>query len=130
MRPLLLLDVDGPLNPAARKPHRRPAGYETYRLLTPRWGAAERRRLTGWGLANKSPKPLQVWLNPDHGPELTALPFDLVWATTWKNAPCLHLVPDLRKEAEIQGATTVPRPLSTSDSQRALRALPSAPRRS
>ncbi|MGW2250176.1 HAD domain-containing protein [Kitasatospora sp. NPDC001660] len=85
MRPLLLLDVDGPLNPAARKPHRRPAGYETHRILTPRWEAAERRRLTEWGLPNKPPKPLRVWFNPEHGAELAALPFDLVWATTWED---------------------------------------------
>jgi hypothetical protein len=26
-----------------------------------------------------------VWLNPDHGPALTALPFDLAWATTWED---------------------------------------------
>lgn len=24
-----------------------------------------------------------MWLNPAHGPALRALPFDLVWATTW-----------------------------------------------
>jgi hypothetical protein len=79
---VLLLDVDGPLNPYAAKPHRRPEGYETHRLLTPRWETAERRRLTEWGLPNKPVKPLRVWLNPNHGPALAALPFDLVWATT------------------------------------------------
>lgn len=82
MRPVLLVDVDGPLNPYAAKPHRRPEGYETHRLLTPRWETAERRRLTEWGLPNKPVKPLRVWLNPNHGPALDALPFDLVWATT------------------------------------------------
>lgn len=84
MRPVLLVDVDGPLNPYAAKPHRRPEGYQTHRLLTPRWEAAERRRLTEWGLPNKPVKPLRVWLSPDHGPALEALPFDLVWATTWE----------------------------------------------
>ncbi|MGW7445397.1 hypothetical protein [Kitasatospora sp. NPDC054795] len=84
MRPLLLVDVDGPLNPCAAKPYRRPDGYETHRLTTPRWEAAERRRLTAWGLPHKAPKPLRVWLNPAHGPALAALPFDLAWATTWQ----------------------------------------------
>ena len=41
MRPALLLDVDGPLNPRAAKPERRPEGYRTHRLLTPRWVAAQ-----------------------------------------------------------------------------------------
>ncbi|WP_372463414.1 hypothetical protein [Actinospica acidithermotolerans] len=84
-RPALLVDVDGPLNPYAAKPHQRPAGYTTHRLLTPRWEAAERRRLAEWGLPNKRVKPLRVWLNPDHGPALAALAFDLVWATTWEH---------------------------------------------
>jgi hypothetical protein len=83
-RPLLLVDVDGPLNPYAAKPHQRPQGYETHRLLTPRWEAAERARLAAYGLPNKRPKPLRVWLNPEHGPALAALPFELVWATTWE----------------------------------------------
>ncbi|MFF9815060.1 hypothetical protein [Streptomyces sp. NPDC014006] len=84
MRPVLLVDVDGPLNPYAAKPHRRPEGYETHRLLTPRWEADERRRLRDWGLTGRPVRPLRVWLNPAHGPALTALPFDLVWATTWE----------------------------------------------
>lgn len=84
MKPMLLVDVDGPLNPYAAKPHARPEGYETHRLLTPRWEAAERRRLTEWGLPNKRVKPLRVWLNPEHGAALAALPFELVWATTWE----------------------------------------------
>jgi hypothetical protein len=25
-----------------------------------------------------------VWLNREHGPALTSLPFDLFWATTWE----------------------------------------------
>ncbi|WP_441250625.1 HAD domain-containing protein [Kitasatospora sp. McL0602] len=83
-RPLLFLDVDGPLNPYAAKPHRRPDGYRTHRLLTPRWEAAERRRLTAYGLPNKPPKPLRVWLDGSHGRALAALPFELVWATTWE----------------------------------------------
>ncbi|MCQ1577257.1 hypothetical protein [Streptomyces parvus] len=69
-RPLLLIDVDGPLNPWAAKPSKRPEGYLTHRM-----------RPTGW--KHPRQKPLRVWLNPEHGPQLLALPFDLVWATTW-----------------------------------------------
>lgn len=70
VKPLLMIDVDGPLNPWAAKPHRRPEGYQTHRM-----------RPSGWDHPRK--KPLRVWLNPDHGPALLALPFDLVWCTTW-----------------------------------------------
>jgi hypothetical protein len=38
-------------------------------------------RPTGWDQPWQ--KPLRVWLNPAHGSYLIALPFDLVWATTW-----------------------------------------------
>lgn len=70
-RPLLLVDVDGPLNPWAAKAQRRPDGYQTHRMRPTGWQEHERRR------------PLRVWLNPAHGPALRALPFDLVWCTTW-----------------------------------------------
>lgn len=68
MKPLLLLDVDGPLNPFAAKATRRPDGYETHRP-TP----------AGWS------KPIRVWLNPEHGPMLLRITnvVDLTWATTW-----------------------------------------------
>ncbi len=71
MKPLLLIDVDGPLNPYAAQAQRRPEGYTTHRM-----------RPTGW----TEVKPLRVWLNPAHGEELRALSrlYDLVWATTWK----------------------------------------------
>ncbi|MFC9243776.1 hypothetical protein ACFT7S_06905 [Streptomyces sp. NPDC057136] len=95
VRPILLVDVDGPLNPYAAKPSRRPEGYETHRLVTPRWEAGERRRLTEWGLPNKAVKPLRVWLNPHHGPALGALPFDLVWATTWEEEANTYVAPAL-----------------------------------
>lgn len=74
-RPLLFLDVDGPLNPYAAQPERRPDGYTTLRV--PRNDAHEddsfsfRRRL------------LRVWLNPEHGRILLQLGFELCWATTW-----------------------------------------------
>ncbi|MFJ6723779.1 hypothetical protein ACIQPQ_02575 [Streptomyces sp. NPDC091281] len=75
-RPLLFLDVDGPLNPYAAKPERRPAGYTTLRV--PRDDeAAEGRTLSS------RRRPLRVWLNPEHGRELSALGYELCWASTW-----------------------------------------------
>ena len=76
MKPILFLDVDGPLNPYAAKPHRRPPGYTTHRL-NPLTDDGSR-----WTAHNKH--PLRVWLNPSHGPSLLGLGFDLVWATTWE----------------------------------------------
>ncbi len=58
-RPLLLLDMDGPLNPYRSAPHERPAGYSTHRM-----------RPTGW--ENPRDKPLRVWLNHGHGADLDA----------------------------------------------------------
>ncbi|MFR9791844.1 HAD domain-containing protein [Streptomyces sp. MB22_4] len=64
-RPLLFLDVDGPLNPYAAQPERRPEGYTTIRVPL------------------RSRRPLRVWLNPAHGRELSSLGYELCWATTW-----------------------------------------------
>ena len=36
-RPLLYIDVDGPLNPYAAEPERRPAGYSTHRMKPEGW---------------------------------------------------------------------------------------------
>jgi hypothetical protein len=68
---MLLIDVDGPLNPYAAPATRRPAGYGTHRMSPSGW--------TGG-------RPLRVWLNPEHGAELLSLAdsYELVWATTWK----------------------------------------------
>lgn len=74
MKPLLLLDVDGPLNPYAAKPYRRPEGYTTHRL-----------RPSGW----TERKPLRVWLHPGHGAMLLDFVeragMELVWCTTWEH---------------------------------------------
>lgn len=76
VKPLIALDVDGPLNPYAAKPQRRPAGYLTYRYTPPVIGVWKSR-------------PLRVWLNPDHGRILKdlahSLSAELVWATTWNH---------------------------------------------
>jgi hypothetical protein len=76
-KPLLLLDVDGPLNPYAEKPHRRPEGYSTYRM-----DPVDQHGIK-WTTTYR--KPLRVWLKPSHGPDLLTLAdrFTLVWATTW-----------------------------------------------
>ncbi|MFD8802432.1 HAD domain-containing protein [Streptomyces atroolivaceus] len=73
MKPLLLIDIDGPLNPyAALARPTPPEGYLVHRM-----------RPTGW----KEGTPLPVLLSPGHGAELLALAgrYELVWATTWKD---------------------------------------------
>ncbi|MDU0300309.1 hypothetical protein [Streptomyces sp. PAL114] len=75
-RPLLFLDVDGPLNPYAAQPERRPDGYVTLRV--PRSGTGR----DDWDLTSRR-RPLRVWLNPQHGRSLLQLGFELCWATTW-----------------------------------------------
>ncbi|MFC7303098.1 hypothetical protein ACFQVC_02545 [Streptomyces monticola] len=92
--PLLLIDVDGPLNPYAARPLR-PRGYTTHRFHPANWSARQRpgsRRLR---------RGLRVWLHPGHGARLTALPLELAWATTWMHeaneliAPVIGLRRDL-----------------------------------
>jgi hypothetical protein len=63
MRPLLLLDVDGPLNPRSEQP-----GFVRH-------------------VITEGAKMWVVHLNPDHGAELRALAetFDLVWASSWEH---------------------------------------------
>jgi len=74
-RPLLFLDVDGPLNPWAAQPERRPEGYTTIRV------------------ALMPGRPLRVWLHPDHGRALLELGYDLCWATTWMEAANVYIAP-------------------------------------
>ncbi|WP_410785137.1 HAD domain-containing protein [Kribbella sp. C-35] len=66
MRPLLLLDFDGPLNP-----HRAegiPPGYQRHEIT-------------------EGAKTWRILLNPVHGVELNALAdsFELVWASSWEH---------------------------------------------
>ncbi|MET8750346.1 hypothetical protein ABZW32_09695 [Streptomyces sp. NPDC004667] len=94
-RPLLFLDVDGPLNPYAAEPERCPDGYTT--LRTPLDGEAREGHRSR---PSRRRRPPQVWLNPEHGRFLLRLGFELCWATTWMDdanrwiAPVLGL-PDL-----------------------------------
>ncbi|MFI0738566.1 hypothetical protein ACH4PU_10785 [Streptomyces sp. NPDC021100] len=76
-RPLLFLDVDGPLNPYAAQPERRPDGYTTLRV--PRDDGAPARG----DEPSLRRRPLRVWLNPEHGRALLRLGYELCWATTW-----------------------------------------------
>lgn len=85
-RPLLLLDVDGPLNPFRAKRFRRPRGYATHRMRPDGWVAYRTAR-------GKPAGTLRVRLNPGHGAELLGLPYELVWATAWTHDANLMIGP-------------------------------------
>lgn len=73
-KPLLLLDVDGPLNPWAAPAGAKPPGFVEHRF-----------RLRGWSRR----RPLRMWLNPALGSALSDLAgqagLALVWATNWEH---------------------------------------------
>jgi hypothetical protein len=79
MRPLVLIDVDGPLNPWAADP--RPGGYLPFEIKV------------GWR------RRLRVWLDPEHGHQLRQLAEDtgaeLAWATTWLHRANTEIGPRL-----------------------------------
>ncbi|WP_093740243.1 MULTISPECIES: HAD domain-containing protein [unclassified Streptomyces] len=66
-RPILFLDVDGPLIPFGATKEQYPNGYPTF--STVEVGA----------------NPLLARVDPALGSKLLALPCDLVWATTWES---------------------------------------------
>ncbi|WP_280726299.1 HAD domain-containing protein [Kitasatospora sp. MAA4] len=75
-RPLLFLDVDGPLIPFGA-----PDGYPTFRWRSePQAGDED---------------SLLGRINPDHGPRLAALPCELVWATAWMEDANAYVAPRL-----------------------------------
>ncbi|NEB04894.1 hypothetical protein [Streptomyces sp. SID13726] len=90
-RPLLYLDVDGPLNPYAAKRQQRPEGYTTLRVKPEGWLAQHP------GVPPSRVRPLRVWLNPAHGPALLRLAdrYDLHWATTWTHEANTYIAPVL-----------------------------------
>lgn len=79
-KPLLLLDVDGPLNPYAAKPTKRPEGYDTHRFHP-----------KGFEYG----KGLRVWLNQTHGPKLLDLGYEIVWCTAWENEANVYIGPHI-----------------------------------
>ncbi|GGX80655.1 HAD domain-containing protein [Streptomyces fructofermentans] len=89
--PLLYLDVDGPLNPFAAKPTRRPEGYTTHRMKPEGWIAQHP------FTPPHRVKPLRVWLDPRHGTVLRELSdrYELVWATTWGSEANTYIGPVL-----------------------------------
>lgn len=82
-RPILFLDVDGPLNPYAAPDEDHPAGYGTHRMRPASW-AEDYPPVRLPGGVERIPT-LRVWLNPAHGKALLNLPVELVWATTWEH---------------------------------------------
>ena len=83
-RPVLFLDVDGPLIPFGASSRDRPGGYKTFTAAT---------------LLPPGASPLLSRVDPSLGPSLLALDCDMVWATTWMHqandvvAPLLGLAP-------------------------------------
>ncbi|MFE3762563.1 hypothetical protein ACFXPI_12465 [Streptomyces sp. NPDC059104] len=93
-RPLLLLDVDGPLNPF-RDPFAALRGYASHRMRPDVWLSYRDPE------SRRARRGLRVRLHPAHGARLLALPFDLAWATAWTHqantliAPRIGLPDDL-----------------------------------
>ncbi|MER5810590.1 hypothetical protein ABT143_20765 [Streptomyces sp. NPDC002033] len=93
-RPLLLLDVDGPLNPF-RDPFAGLRGYTSHRMRPDVWLSYRDPE------SRRARRGIRVRLHPAHGARLLALPFELAWATAWTHqantliAPHIGLPPDL-----------------------------------
>ncbi|MEV7561232.1 hypothetical protein [Streptomyces sp. NPDC089795] len=75
-RPLLLLDVDGPLNPF-RSALAGLRGYRSHRMWPDVWLSYRDPE------SRKARRGARVRLHPSHGARLLALPFELTWATAW-----------------------------------------------
>ncbi|WP_327269119.1 HAD domain-containing protein [Streptomyces sp. NBC_01218] len=79
LRPLLFLDVDGPLIPFGATAREYPDGYPVYRSSS--------------GRPKDVDNPLLSRINPAFGPRLEALGCELVWATTWMAEANLVVAP-------------------------------------
>lgn len=98
--PLLLLDVDGVLNPTGP---RGPNGYETHRMRPPSW-------LEQFGDKPVSYIPdLTVRLNPALGTTLLSLGLPIVWCTTWEQDANTHIAPILDLPTDLP-VITWPKP--------------------
>lgn len=81
-KPLLLIDVDGPLNafggPYSDRPA--PGGYIMHRCRDRSFTGTDGRPWLSGGL--------RVWLNPDHGRMLLTLAdrLELAWCTAWRQS--------------------------------------------
>ncbi|MGF0174376.1 hypothetical protein ACQF36_28840 [Streptomyces sp. Marseille-Q5077] len=76
-RPLLFLDIDGPLNPYATLSDTCPEDYTTVQL------PAEAQGSSAVGSPRSFRRPETMWLNPGHGKALLTLGFELCWASAW-----------------------------------------------
>ncbi len=96
-RPLLLMDVDGPLNPFAAAWLRTGTGVPGFSL----------HRLRPFGEV-----AYQVALSPSHGQALRDLSerFDLVWATTWCEEANRLIAPLLGLPTDLPVIAMQPRP--------------------
>jgi hypothetical protein len=79
VKPLVVIDVDGPLNPWAART--KPANYRPFDIKV------------GWW------RKLRVWLDPEHGGQLRQLAeetgAELAWATTWGHRANVEIGPRL-----------------------------------
>lgn len=88
-KPLLLIDVDGPLNPTMSLSQARAAGYQRYQMNPLTESGQSWRDVHGMRL--------RVFLNRAHGTALLELAelYDLVWATTWRDDANAWIAPRL-----------------------------------
>lgn len=91
-KPLLFMDVDGPLNPFRAKRNRRPDGYATFYLSDDYSPLSnddvKRRRLRKSSL-------IRVWYSTDHADMFKSLSdfYDLRWGTKWNDYANTVLAP-------------------------------------
>ncbi|WP_405708173.1 2-oxo-4-hydroxy-4-carboxy-5-ureidoimidazoline decarboxylase [Streptomyces xanthophaeus] len=88
VRPLLLLDVDGPLNPF-RSLSAGLRGYTSHRMRPDVWLSYRDPD------SRKARRGARVRLHPSHGARLQALPFELTWATAWTHQANTMIAPHI-----------------------------------
>jgi hypothetical protein len=93
-RPLLLLDVDGPLNPF-RSYLAGLRGYTSHRMHPSVWLSYRNPD------SRRARRGVRVRLHPGHGARLRALPFELAWATTWMHEANTMIAPRIGLPADL-----------------------------